>query len=108
MIKIAYALYFHIYEKTWDSYPAPFYKQMTYEDGTTDIAERFPNYFSPSDGPVFTGENPLVFQYRCIEGTFNGMRDCLFEMRFYEGFEVVIMPLKNRESDPTVVLKPKN
>jgi hypothetical protein len=105
MIKIAYALYYHIYKKTWESNPAPFYSQMAFDDGKSDIEYRFPDFKSIPDYAIYEGANPSVFKYQYLEGNFNGIPDCLFKMIFYEGFEVVIMPLKERESEPTLMLK---
>jgi hypothetical protein len=105
MIKIAYALYYYIYKKTWESNPAPFYKQLTFDDGTTDIEVRLPDYKDIPDYNIYEGENQSVFKYQWLEGSFNGRSDCLFKMIFYEGFEVIIIPLSGKQSDPSMILE---
>jgi hypothetical protein len=105
MIKIAYALYYHIYKKTWESSPAPFYKQFIFDDGTTDIEVRFPGYKNIPDYHVYEGKNQAVFKYLYIEGNFSGRSDCLLKMIFYGGFEVVIMPLYWQQSAPSLILQ---
>lgn len=93
MVKIAYALYFHVYKSVWKSRPAPFYKQFYFDDSKTDIEVRLPDYLNIPKYDVFEGANQSVFKYQYLEGKINGQFNCLFKLIFYEGFEVIIMPL---------------
>lgn len=108
MVKIANALYFHIYKKVWDSSPAPFYKQFYFDDDKTDIEVRFPNYKTIPEYNVYEGENQSVFKYYYLEGNMNGRQNCLFKMVFYEGFEVLIMPVKDSSNGPALILDISN
>ncbi|MEO6149461.1 MAG: hypothetical protein ABIN95_01585 [Mucilaginibacter sp.] len=108
MIKIAYALYFHIYKKVWDSNLAPFYNQFYDDDGKVDIEVRFPKYKMIPDYNVYEGANPSVFKYQYLEGRINSVQNCLFKMIFYEGFEVLIMPVKDSSQTTTLILDLKD
>jgi hypothetical protein len=103
MIKIAYALYFHIYKKVWQSSPAPFYNKFYNDEGQTDIELRLPNFKSiPYD--IYEGANQAVFKYQYFEGNINGQPNCYFKMIFYEGFEVLIFPVNNGSVSPLLIL----
>jgi len=95
MVKIAYALYYQVYKRVWQSRPAPFYKQFYFDDGKTDIEVRLPDYLSIPEYNVFEGANQSVFKYQYLEGKVNGQPNCIFKMIFYEGFEVIIMPINS-------------
>jgi hypothetical protein len=103
MIKIAYALYFHIYKKVWHSSPAPFYNKFYNDDGQTDMDFRLPN-FKPTPYDIYEGANQAVFKYQYFEGRFNGEPNCYFKMVFYEGFEVLIFPVKDGSVSPLLIL----
>ena len=95
MVKIAYALYYQVYKRVWQSRPAPFYKQFYFDDGKTDIEVRLPDYLSIPEYNVFEGANQSVFKYQYLEGKVNGQPNCIFKMNFYEGFEVIIIPINS-------------
>ncbi|EHQ29674.1 hypothetical protein Mucpa_5605 [Mucilaginibacter paludis DSM 18603] len=105
MIKIAYGLYFHAFKKRWASIPAPFYKQFYDEDGITDFESRLPGYRDAGYHTVLAGANPSVFKYSFSEADFNGEPNVSLKLIFYEGFEVLIMPVKTSEVRPVLVFK---
>jgi len=104
MIKIAYGLYYHTFNKIWNAIPAPFYKQFHFDDGKTDIEVRMPDYGKIPEYNIFEGANPAVFKYYYLEGKNNGEHNVFFKLVFYDSFEVFIMPVKNATPRPEISL----
>jgi hypothetical protein len=92
MSKIAYALYFYVFNKVWHSIPTPYYKNFRFDDGRADIDVRLPNHDSLPKHHVYEGSNQSIFKYQYFEGKINGQPNCMFRLIFYEGFEVIILP----------------
>lgn len=93
MKKIAYALYYHEYGEVWQRglFVATEFlldNNMQQDEFGEMIQEIKPQLVIPE----FDGENPKVFQYKFRETT---TEDVILWMKFYEGFEVFVVPNTN-------------
>ncbi len=93
MTKIGYCLFYHIFKRVWLSKPTPFYKKFRYDDGKTDIEVRLPDHDNLPKYHIYEGANQSIFKYQYFEGKIDGQENCMFRLVFYEGFEVIIMPM---------------
>lgn len=93
MKKIGYALYYYEYGEVWQRglFVATEFlldTNMQQDDFGKMIQEIKPQLIIPK----FDGENPKVFQYKFGE---TNTEDVILWMKFYEGFEVFIIPNTN-------------
>lgn len=93
MKKIGYALYYYKYGKVWQReliVATEFLlDKYMHQD---ELGELISSIKSELKMPEFDGENPQVFQYKFEE---TETEDVILWMKFYEGFEVFIIPNTN-------------
>ena len=90
MKKIGYALYYHEYGKVWQRGLIVATEFLLDINMQQDELGKMIQEFKPQlITPKFDGENPKVFQYKFGETT---TEDVILWMKFYEGFEVFIIP----------------
>ena len=90
MKKIGYALYYHEYGQVWKRgliVATDFLLDANMQQD--ELGELISGIRSELITPEFDGNNPKVFQYKF--GETNG-EDVILWMKFYEGFEVFIIP----------------
>ena len=93
MKKIGYALYYHKYNKVWQR------GLIVATDCLLNVGmqqdengQLISLYRQLMIEPIFDGKNPKVFQYKFQE---TECEDVILWMKFYEGFEVFIIPNTN-------------
>ena len=93
MKKIGYALYYHTYNKVWQR------GLIVATDCLLNIGlqqdeygQLISMYRQQIIEPIFDGKNPKVFQYKFQE---TESEEVILWMKFYEGFEVFIIPNTN-------------
>lgn len=92
MKKIGYALYYHEYGKVWQhglNIVTEFLLDTNMQQGGFG---KIIQEIKPKLTPEFDGENPKVFQYKFRETKTD---DVILWMKFYEGFDVFIIPDAN-------------
>ena len=90
MKKIGYALYYHEFGKVWQRGLIIATDFLLNSDMQQDeLGELISNIRSELVIPVFDGKNPKVFQYKFRE---TETEDVILWMKFYEGFEVFVIP----------------
>lgn len=90
MKKIGYALYYHKYGKVWQRGLIVATEFLLDENMQQDELGEMIKEFKPLlNTPMFDGNNPKVFQYTFGE---TDNEDVILWMRFYEGFEVFVIP----------------
>jgi hypothetical protein len=95
MIKISYALYFKEYGKHWKSKLVPYYENLYFDNGKTDIEVRLPNFKTIPPYNTYLGANPDVFKYYFLDGKINNKQNSLLRFTFYDGFRVLVLPEDN-------------
>jgi len=96
MRKIAYAVFFKDYKKSWNRELIV----MTEHLITTDLQPDKHGELIQSSRPLivehsFDGTNPSVFKYKFLPGVTDDNNDQLLRFVFYEGFEVWISAIPN-------------
>lgn len=97
--KIAYALYYHKYGKSWNRLLAVLTNQIRNADLTNDsFGGMFDKMSNDLNSLPLEGNNPQIFQYSFIEFGSNENDIAIF-MIFYEGFPLLIIPDMNSENN---------
>lgn len=90
MKKMGYALFYHKYGKIWQRglmvATDCLLNMGMLQDELGQLIQNFKEQF---EIPSFDGQNPQVFQYKFME---TDSEDVILWMRFYEGFDVFILP----------------
>lgn len=93
--KIAYALYYSEYGKTWNRLLAVLTNQIKNSDLTNDsFGDIFDEMSDDLNSLPLKGENPQIFQYSFIKFD-NNENDIAIFMIFYEGFPMLVIPDRN-------------
>ena len=90
MKKMGYALFYHKYGKIWQRglmvATDCLLNMGMLQDELGQLIQNFKEQF---EIPSFDGQNPQVFQYKFME---TDGEDVILWMRFYEGFDVFLIP----------------
>jgi hypothetical protein len=97
MKKIAYAAFFNKYAKRWLRKLAVHTRDLTHENLESDEVGKVISRCDEETAPDFEGSHPEVFQYSFED--IEDPEDATLIMRFYEGFEIWIVPLEEK-SEP--------
>lgn len=93
MKKIGYALYYHEYQQIWQRGLIVATDSLLDSNMWPDDYGLMLQLFRKQlNVPAFDGSNPKVFQYKFMDGT---LGDRWLWMKFYEGFEVFVIPEAN-------------
>ncbi|HFK5543534.1 TPA: hypothetical protein ACG0AR_000376 [Elizabethkingia anophelis] len=93
--KIAYALYYSEYGKTWNRLLAVLSNQIKNADLTNDsFGDMFDEMSDDLNSLPLKGENPQIFQYSIIKFD-SDENDIAIFMIFYEGFPMLVIPDRN-------------
>ncbi len=93
MKKMGYALYYHKFEQIWQRGLIVATDCLLSSGMQQDELGQLIQYAKEQiETPTFDGQNPQVFQYKFMETDGN---DVILWMRFYEGFDVFIIPNTN-------------
>jgi len=93
MKKMGYALYYHKFKQIWQRGLIIATDCLLNSGMQQDELGQLIQYAKKQlEIPTFDGQNPQVFQYKFME---TDGRDVILWMRFYEGFDVFIIPNTN-------------
>ncbi len=99
MRKIAYAVFYHKYSQRWlrKLITATTYLKIPNleNDDLGDMIEELQNKHTPA----YEGNNPEAFQYAFME-TDGNINNQILRMRFYEGFEIWMIPDGDEANEP--------
>ncbi len=97
MRKIAYGVYYYIFKTTWNrNLEVATNHLVTYDIQVDPISEEIQRYKNEYVSKiVYEGSNPSVFQYSYLIEKEN--KNIILIMKFYESFEIWIVPEKNSE-----------